>query len=76
MFEEFFVSGAIFKQSLFKVHALLIEKDGVSRIIWKKWERDIGRERKEKEWLDPILDISANIAIRESLFKLVVFCSN
>lgn len=63
----------IFRISLTKIYALLIDKEVGEKNCQLLWEYDIQNQIDEKEWNRTnayILDISANIAIRESFYKV------
>lgn len=72
-FENWLVTGMIFFKSLSKLYRLLIENFTSDKIMRERWKKDIHERIGEKDWQLSnryIMNVSDNIAIRESYFKI------
>lgn len=72
-FESFLNSGTIYSKTLSKIYQVLLDEGTSDDICRQRWKRNIGVQIQEQIWNythKNVLDISANIAIREAFIKL------
>lgn len=72
-FEAFLQSGKLFRKTLDKIYPMLVNEkktDQCSRLRWE-WNLRVNISSFDWEWSRiHILDLSTNVAIRETFFKI------
>lgn len=72
-FEIMLASGTIYKNPLSKIYALLIESGKIDLGPYERWDRDLEHQISHADWAKAskfIVDISYNIVVRESYYKV------